>query len=161
MKFADQLLPEFDHEMANTRKILEVVPDSLLDWKAADSLNSIAWVASHLADTLSWMDVLVKEISFDVAPVDGPPHQSLVLDSTEKILKTFDENLVTARARVADATDEELQVGWTLMQGGQSLQTMPRAAWIKSLFVNHIVHHRAFLICYLRINGVECPPMYE
>ena len=160
MAFSDAFLPEFDHEMENTRTVLEVVPDQLLDWKAADDLNSIRWVASHIADTLSWVEVTLKETSFDIAPVDGPKHTSPLLDSGKAIVETFDQNVAHARQLLTEISDNELQVVWTLLQGGQELFSMPRMALVKNLFINHIVHHRAFLIAYLRMNGVSCPPMY-
>lgn len=160
MSFVESFLPEFDHEQQNTRHVLELVPDSLLGWKAHDSLNSVGWVASHLADTLSWVEVTLKETSFDIAPVDGPPHETPVLESGESILASFDENLATARSLIAEATDEQLLVPWTLLQGGNELFTMPRMALIKNLFINHMIHHRAFLISYLRMNDIQCPPMY-
>lgn len=160
MSLVQALLPEFDHEMQGTRSILQLVPDNLLEWKAHESLNSVGWVASHIVDTLSWMEVTVKETSFDVAPIGGEPHQSPVLKSAQKILVGFDQNLSTARELMAATTDDEMMVPWTLLQGGQELFTMPRIAVVKTFFVNHVVHHRAFLVAYLRMNGIECPGLY-
>jgi len=160
MTFAESFLPEFDHEMAGARSILALVPDRLLTWKAHQSLNSIGWVASHIADTLSWVELTLKETSFDVAPVNGPKHETPILESTKAILASFDENLATSRPMIEAATDEELLVPFTLLEGGQELFTTPRMALVKSLFINHIVHHRAFLVAYLRMNGVECPGLY-
>ena len=160
MNFAETFLPELDHEVANTRKILELVPDSLHGWQASESLNTVGWVASHLADTFSWVEVLVRETSFDVAPPDGPAHETPILESTAKIVASFDTNVASARELISNIDADELMVPWTLKLGGKDLNTMPRVAWLKSLLINHIVHHRAFLICYLRMNGVECPQMY-
>jgi uncharacterized damage-inducible protein DinB len=160
MSFVDAFLPEFDHEMAGTRSIIELVTDRLLDWKAHESLNSIGWVASHIADTLSWVEVTLKETSFDVAPIDGPPHESPVLNTSREILALFDRNLATARPLISEATDEELQLPWTLLQGGNEIFTMPRMAIVKTFFINHIIHHRAFLVAYLRMNDVQCPGLY-
>ena len=161
MSFVEAFLPEFEHEMAGTRSIVELVRDDLLDWKAHQNLNSIGWVASHLADTLSWVEVTLNETSFDVAPIDGPPHETPVLDSGKAILDAFDQHLATARPLIAAATDEQLLVPWSLLQGGKELFTMPRLAVMKTFFINHIVHHRAFLVAYLRMNDVECPGLYE
>ena len=160
MSLAEALLPEFDHEMQGTRSILQLVPDGLLDWKAHETLNSVGWVASHIVDTLSWMEVTVKETLFDVAPVGGEPHESPVLESVEKILAGFDQNLATARELLSATTDDELMVPWTLLEGGKELFTMPRIGIVKTFFVNHVIHHRAFLVAYLRINGIECPGLY-
>ena len=160
MSFCDAFLPEFDHEMRGTRNILALVPDNLLDWRAHTTLNTIGWVASHLADTLSWMEVTLRETSFDVAPVGQPPHESPLLASGIEILAVFDENLKNARSLIAAATDEELQVPWTLYEAGKEVFTMPRMSIVKSLFINHMVHHRAFLVAYLRMNEIICPALY-
>lgn len=160
MSFSETFLPEFDHEMQGARSVLQLVPDRLLTWKAHETLNSIGWVASHIADTLSWVEVTLKETSFDVAPLDGPPHRTPELESGVEIVQLFDQNLANARPLITAATDEELQAAWTLLQGGNEVFTMPRAALVKSLFVNHIVHHRAFLVAYLRMNDIECPLLY-
>ncbi len=160
MTIIDTFLPEFDHEMSGTRSVLELVPDHLFAWQANDSMHTIQWNASHLADTLSWVEVTLKETSFDIAPVDGPAHQTPLLESTALVLEVFDQNLSTARALFQSATDEQLAQPWTLLHAGEAIFTKPRAALIKSLFINHIVHHRAFLIAYLRINDVQCPHLY-
>ncbi len=98
MSLVDTFLPEFDQEMRGTRSIIELVPDRFLNWKAHQSLNTVGWVASHLTDTLSWTGAILTDTSFDVAPVDGPPHESPVFDSAGDILTAFDQNLQTARS---------------------------------------------------------------
>lgn len=160
MNISQGFLLEFDPEMKNTRSILELVPDNLLEWKAHNELNSIGWLASHIADTLSWTKAILKDTSFDVAPVGGEPHKSPLFDSSAEVLSTFDTNLTTSRSLIADAKDEELFVPWSLKQGGNDLFTMPRIAVIKTFMINHLVHHRAFLIAYLRMNDISCPSMY-
>lgn len=159
-QFIDSFLPEFNHEMTGTRAVLECLKDELLDWKAHESLHTIGWVGAHLADTLSWVEVTLTETSFDVAPVGGEPHQTPELGSATEILEVFDQNLEAARKSLAKATDESMTVPWTLLQGGEELFTQPRGALVKNLFINHMVHHRAFLISYLRMNGIECPNLY-
>ncbi len=161
MNFAGAFIPEFDHEMGNTRRVLELVRDDLLAWKANETLNSVGWVASHIADTLSWTGVIVSESQFDVAPVDGPAHQTPLLDKMVEILAAFDENLSTARGIIAGASDEQLMQPWSLMQGGNEIFTLPKIAVLKTFLINHLVHHRAFLIAYLRMNGIAVPGMYD
>ena len=160
MSFVDTYLPEFDHEMSGTQSILERVPDSLLAWKAHPTLNSISWVASHIAETPSWMEPTLNAISFDVAPVGGQAYQTKELESSQEIVDLFDKNVAHARSLVASASDELVSQPWTLLKGGVEVFTMPRAALMKSIFINHVIHHRAFLVAYLRMNDVKCPPLY-
>lgn len=158
--FGDAFLPEFDQEMRQTRDVLEVLPDGLLDWKAADEMNTVGWVASHLADTLSWVGVTLNEPSFDVAPIGGTPHETEVLTSAEAIRSLFDRNLKDARELISVASDESFAEPWSLLLGGEVLYTMSRSAVVRMLFLNHMIHHRAFLLSYLRQNNVACPAMY-
>lgn len=51
-------------------------------------------------------------------------------------------------------------VTWTLAQGGAEVFSMPRAAMIRSFVINHLIHHRAHLCVYLRLNDVPVPGMY-
>jgi uncharacterized damage-inducible protein DinB len=161
MSLVETFLPEFDQEMRGTRSIIELVPDRLLDWQAHETLHNVGWVASHLTDTLSWTGAILADTTFDVAPVDGPAHQSPVFSSAEEILIAFDQNLATAREAISSASDEQLMVPWSLLQGGNVLFTLPRIAVLKTFLINHVVHHRAFLVAYLRMNDVECPGLYD
>ena len=160
MNIAEGFLLEFDPEMTNTRSILELVPDNLLEWKAHNDLNTIGWLSSHIADTLSWTEAILTDTSFDVAPAGGEPHRSPVFGSAAETLKAFDVNVGNARELIAKATDQEMFVPWALLQGGEELFSMPRIAVIKTFLINHLVHHRAFLIAYLRMNDIACPSMY-
>jgi len=159
MSFAQAFLPEFEHEMSNTKSVLALVPQSLLDWKANESLNTVGWVASHLVDTMSWAEAIVSGPSFDVAPPDGPPHQNPTFEAAE-LVPTFEKNFEAAKQAIANASAESFGEDWSLLQGGNVLFTQPRAAVLKSFLLNHVIHHRAFLIAYLRMNGIECPSMY-
>lgn len=160
MSFIDSFLPEFEHEMSGTRAILERVPDSLLDWKAHETLNSVGWVASHVVDTISWAEVILTETSFDIAPPNGPPHETPMLGSAAEMVPGFDKHLSVAKDLIGKATDADLAVPWSLLQGGETLLTMPRGSVLKTFLLNHVIHHRAFLVAYLRMNGVECPGLY-
>ncbi len=55
MNYAETILPEFDREIANTRKVLERVPDHKLDWQAYPTSHTIGWNANHLAEILGWV----------------------------------------------------------------------------------------------------------
>ncbi|MCA9216732.1 MAG: DinB family protein [Planctomycetales bacterium] len=160
MSLVDTFLPEFEQEMKGTRSILKLVPDRLLAWKAHDSLNSIGWVASHLVDTLTWIEPTLQTTSFDISPPGGEPYSTPLLNSQEEILVAFDKNLATACELISSASDEDLAQPWTLLQSGTELFTMPRIAVLKSFGVNHVIHHRAFLIAYLRMNDIQCPGLY-
>lgn len=160
MTIGKSLVPELDHEMAGTRRVLERVPDSLLDWKAHSKSNTVGWVASHLADIPSWADVCVNQDSFDVAPPGGPPHETVLLPSIGEILSHFDKNVAVAREVFSSADDQDLMKPWSLLQGGEVMLTMSRIAVVRTFILNHNIHHRAHLCVYLRLNDVPVPGLY-
>jgi uncharacterized damage-inducible protein DinB len=160
MSYAQQILPEFDQEMASTRKVLAVVPDNKLDWKAHPKSNSIGWNANHLAELPGWGVNILTEPFFDFAPVNGPRYQSPKLTKTSEIVALFDENVVKARKAIEGVKDEAMGEMWSLKGGEQTIFTMPRAAVVRAFVLSHMIHHRAILTVYLRLNDVPVPGMY-
>jgi uncharacterized damage-inducible protein DinB len=160
MSYAEAILPEFDQEMAHTRKVLERVPDDKLDWKAHPKSNTIGWNANHLAEMPGWVMNTLSAPSLDIAPVGGPPYQSPKRGSRREILEVFDKNVAAARKALAAAKDAEMEQNWSLLKGGQTMFAMPRRAVIRNFVINHIIHHRAVLCVYLRLNNIPVPGMY-
>ena len=160
MSIGASFLPEFDHEMASTRKVLECVPDDKLDWKAHPTLNTIGWVANHLAEIVGWVEGTLTQDTWDINPQDGEPYQSPALASREEILALFDENVATARKRIESTSDEEYMKEWSLLSGGEAMMTIPKVAVIRTWVLNHTIHHRGHLCVYLRLNEVSVPGMY-
>jgi uncharacterized damage-inducible protein DinB len=160
MSYAETFLPEFDQEMASTRKILERIPDDKLDWKAHPKSNTIGWNANHVADIPNWMFLGLTTPSLDIAPPNGPKYEFPALASRAEILKLFDRNVAAAREAISKAKDEDLGQPWTLLQAGQVFFTMPRSEAIRGFGLNHLIHHRAHLCVYLRLNDIPVPGMY-
>jgi uncharacterized damage-inducible protein DinB len=153
-------LPEFDHEMANTRKVLERIRDDMLSWRVHERSNTIGWVEMHLVELPGWVDSILTEDSFDVSPPGGEPYQTPHATSQQDILARFDKNVAAARAAIAAATDEQFMQPWSLLNGGQVIFTLPRIAVLRSFVLNHSIHHRGHLCVYLRLNDVPVPALY-
>ena len=160
MTYAEGILPEFDQEMASTRKVLERVPDDKLSWRAHPKSNTIGWNANHLAEIPGWVEGTLTTESWDFAPVGGDQYRSPDLGSRREILELFDRNVAAARKAIAAVRDEDMSLSWSLLQGGQPILTMSRSAVIRGLIVNHAIHHRAHLCVYLRLNDIPVPSMY-
>ncbi|MDR3621663.1 MAG: DinB family protein [Paludisphaera borealis] len=160
MTFSETLLPEFDQEMANTRKVLERIPDDKLDWKAHPKSHTIGWNANHVADIPNWLVAVLTTPSLDIAPVDGEPYVSPKLTSSREIVELFDRNVAAARKAITEVKDQDVGTPWTLAKGGEPIFTMPRSAMIRSFILNHLMHHRAHLCVYLRLNDLPVPGMY-
>lgn len=160
MPISDALLPEFDQEMANTRKVLERVPDDRLDFKPHQKSWKMGGLATHVATIPSWTALTIARESLDIAPVGEPPYKSPEASSQKELLEIFDKNVADARSAIAGASDEHLFKPWSLLAGGNTIFTMPRAAVIRSMIMNHGIHHRAQLCVYLRLVDVPVPGMY-
>jgi hypothetical protein len=72
MNYAESILPEFDREMANTRKVLERVPEDTLDWQAHPKSHTVGWNANHLAEILGWVEGVLGAKTPNVAGPTGP-----------------------------------------------------------------------------------------
>jgi uncharacterized damage-inducible protein DinB len=160
MSYADTILPELDREMASTRKVLERVPEDKLDWRAHPKSNTIGWNAIHLAELPGWAGAILNQPQFDVAPVGGPRYESPKLRTRREILDLFDRNVASLRKAIAEAKEDEMNKMWSLLGGGKPIFTMPRSAVMRSFVLNHIIHHRAILCVYLRLNDIPVPGMY-
>jgi uncharacterized damage-inducible protein DinB len=157
MALKDALLPEFDHEMGTTRKLLERVPDAELAWKPHEKSMSLGGLASHLSNIPLWVPVALNHSSFDLATGGGPQPE---LPSRAEILANFDRNVGAARTLIAGKTDPELMEMWSLKRGGQDMFSMPKAAVLRSFILNHSIHHRGQLSVYLRLKNVPLPSIY-
>ncbi len=160
MSYADTILPEFEEEMANTRKVLERVPEDKLDWKCHPKSNTIGWNANHLAEIPGWVEGTLTDLTWDIAPKGGEPYKSPNLRSRKEILTLFDKNVADAKKAISAVKEEELGKIWSLLQAGEPIVTMPRSAVIRNFVLNHTVHHRAHLLVYLRLNDIPVPGMY-
>ncbi len=160
MSIAQSILPEFEQEMAGTRKTLERVPDDKLAWRAHPKSNTIGWVAAHLADLPGWTEFTLKEDSLDINPPGGKPHKTPEATSRAAMLETFDKNVATAKKTIAETSDSEFMQPWSLLSGGQTIMTLPKIAVVRGFIMNHIIHHRAILTVYLRLNDIPVPALY-
>jgi uncharacterized damage-inducible protein DinB len=154
MSIAETLLPEFDQEMATTRRLLERVPDDKSAWKPHPKSFSIG----HLAQLLSWMPgwitTTLTSDSLDLSTGTGY--------STEKIatlLDLFDKNVREARAALAATSDDDFAKPWSLKMGERVLMTMPRGTTTRQ-HINHLVHHRGQMSVYLRLLDSPVPSIY-
>jgi uncharacterized damage-inducible protein DinB len=160
MPIRDSFLPEFDHEMSTTRRTLERVPEDKGDWKPHDTSMPMGRLAGHIAELVGFAPATFQGDSFDFSPPGAPPRQPTVMTSRKQLLEIFDKNVAAARAAISKASDEELFKTWTLMNGGKTFFSMPRIAVLRSMIVNHIIHHRGQLSVYLRMNKVPVPSIY-
>ena len=159
MAIGQSMLPEFDHEMSNTRKTLARVPDDKFGWKPHEKSFPMGSLAAHLANLPGWTNVTIDKEEFDMSP-GGQPLKAPECHSTKEVLETFDLNVAKARDAISSASDDTLFGLWTLRADGNKILSLPRVAVLRSFVMNHIIHHRAQLGVYLRLNDVPVPSIY-
>ena len=157
MALVDTLLPEFDHEMTTTRKVLERVPEDKFEWKPHAKSFSLGALACHLANLPTWGTETLTRSEIDL-PAVPPPAEAL--PSKTELISAFDRNVAAARAAITGKTDGELLTIWSLKRGGKTLFSMPKTAVLRSFVLSHIIHHRAQLGVYLRLLDVPVPATY-
>jgi uncharacterized damage-inducible protein DinB len=156
MALVDHLLPEFDHEMATTRKLLERVPDDPPPPQPHAKSFSLGQLAQHVANIPVWGTLTLERPDLDLAAT--PP--AAELGSRAAILEFFEGNAANARKLLVGRTDAELMAPWSLKRGDHVVFTMPKATVWRTFVMNHLVHHRGQLSVYLRQQDVPLPSMY-
>ena len=156
MASREELLAEFDHEMAATRRLLGCVPEGRLGWKPHERSRSIGALGSHIAEITRWSDPILELERFDVDNAPAAPAEPTTL---RELMALFAESVAAARLTL-ERGNAELNARWSLLQGGEELFSLPRAAAFRTFVLGHIVHHRGQLSVYLRLNDVAVPPIY-
>src|SRR5580692_3386429 len=96
MTFGETLLPEFDEEMKNTRKMLECVPDGKFDYQPHPKSMNIARLATHVAELPGWATMTLDTEVLDLQP-GFKPHFA---GSRAELIETFDTKAAEARAKI-------------------------------------------------------------
>lgn len=154
MTFLESLLPEFDQEMAVTRRLLERVPSEKGEWKPHPRSFAFGHLAQLIARMPGWITNAVREDHLDLSS-----HPSYTFETTETLLAEFDRNVSEARTAIRSATEEQMADAWSLTQGEQLLFSAPREAVVRQN-ISHLVHHRGQLSVYLRLNDIPVPSIY-
>lgn len=159
MSIAQSLLPEFDQEIANTRKLLERVPADRMQWKPHEKSWELGALASHIANLLVWTSMTIEQDAFDMDPESPPPKPPQAKDA-EELVSRLEENATAARKSLEGTDDATMMKEWSLKSGNQVFFTMPKVAVIRSFVMNHLIHHRGQLTVYLRQCDVSLPGIY-
>lgn len=153
------LMGEFLHEAENTRKLLQAIPDSALDYKPSEKSWTTGQLASHIAEVYNWYQPTLHQDVFDMA---GYKYDKGDITSVANIIAKFEENLKNAHAALETATDDSMFVNWKMVMGSEKpiFPEMPRIQVVRSFLFNHLYHHRGEMVVYLRATGNKVPGLY-
>jgi uncharacterized damage-inducible protein DinB len=154
MSIGKSLLPEFDEEMATTRRVIERVPSEKGEWKPHHKSFSLGHLTQLVATMPGWLVRMIEHDSLDLAASGGYSYQK-----TEALLATFDDLVKKTRTALERVSDADMAKPWSLRMGDRELVTLPRGVTIRQT-INHLVHHRGQLTVYLRLIDVPVPSIY-
>jgi len=154
MPIADVLLPEFDQEMATTRRVIERVPSDKGTWKPHEKSFALAHLTQLVATMPGWITRIVRGQDIDLS--EGPGYS---VQKTDALISQFDKLVSEARSAIAAAKDEDYALPWALRMGEKTLFSLPRGVVTRQT-INHLVHHRGQLTVYLRLLDVPVPSIY-
>jgi uncharacterized damage-inducible protein DinB len=154
MAVGESMLPEFDTEMATTRRLIERVPTDKGQWKPHPKSFAMGHLTQLVARMPAWITMALKKSTLDLGEFTG-----YSFETTETLLAEFDRNVAEARKTLATATDVDFAKPWSLKRGGQVFFTLPVGAVVRQN-INHLVHHRGQLSVYLRLLDIPVPSIY-
>lgn len=155
MAIKDTLLPEFEQEMAITRRVLERVREDKYEWAPHEKSTQAGRLASHIAEMVAWGVATLNQDTLNLAG-----HQPFNAASQSELLEVFDRNVEEFRKALEGTDDDKFMQSWSLMKERAVLMIMPKIAVIRTLILNHIIHHRGQLSVYLRLTGTPVPAIY-
>ena len=148
------LLPEFEQEMATTRRLLERVPTDKGTWKPHPKSFPLGHLAQLVSNMPGWITNALRETSLDLGGFAGYSYEK-----TETLLEGFDRHVQEARRAIEDSTDADYDVPWSLKHGDHVIFTMSRSAVVRQN-ISHLSHHRGQLTVYLRLLDIPIPSIY-
>lgn len=160
MAISELLVPELEQELAKTRKALERLPDDQLTFKPHEKSFELGALATHLATIPLWGKMTMETTELDLMPEGKPLEQPKRITSAADALARFDGFADGIKAAIAGASDSDFQTEWALLMNGKVMFKMSRYMVLRSMILNHIVHHRAQLGVYYRLLGVAVPSAY-
>lgn len=156
MSIAESMLAELELEGVATRKVLERMPEDKFDWTPHEKSMTIQQLATHVADIPGWVAFTIDQDELDVSNVPQPAGAT----NASELVAHFDKQMASAKATLQKTDDDALKAHWKMTMGDQVLIDMPKGECLRRWVLNHIVHHRAQLTVYLRLNDVAVPACY-
>ncbi|MEO6325998.1 MAG: DinB family protein [Thermoanaerobaculia bacterium] len=158
MRMIDPMIMEFDRECATSLKLLERVPADKFDWAPHAKSMTLGKLANHVATLPGWIGSSLLGEGFDFG--DGKAGTPPTPTTTAELVAAFQTSVTEAKKAMAQLDDEKAMGQWTLSGNGKAFFSMPRIALVRTILINHSIHHRGQLSVYLRLLDVPLPSIY-
>ena len=157
MTIADSFLAEFEAEAVTTRKFLERLPEDKLTWTPHEKSMTAGQLALHLAASPGLLIEMARQDECPPPDFNQPNPQPA---SCQEILSALDKSIAGVREGLGNIDDQKMQGMWKIAADGREVMSMPRAALLRSVLLNHWYHHRGQFAVYLRLLGAAVPASY-
>jgi uncharacterized damage-inducible protein DinB len=151
------IVKELELEAATTRRLLERVPENKFEWQPHPKSMTLKRLASHVAETPG---VFVNMLSLDGIDFGNFKYTPPEINKLSDILSLHDKSISSATQFLSGLSDEKAMAEWKFSRDGKELWSAPRIAWVRSLMLNHWIHHRGQLSVFLRMLEVPIPSIY-
>lgn len=156
MTISEMILPEYDLEVVNTRKLLERVPQDKFAWKPHEKSMTLGHLAGHVAELPSFLSTIIRTENLELGTTALRPFKPT---STAELVEVFNKNAAETRQVIAGVSDSDLGTDWQLTFKGSSVYGGRKSLLLPNT-LGHMIHHRGQLTVYLRLVGVTFPGMY-
>lgn len=157
MSLCAPLAAELQHEAATTRRMLERLPEGSFDWKPHDKSTPLGRLAGHVAELPTLVETVLTR---DEMNFDPETFQPFIPATTAELVERFDRNVAAAVGLLKNHGGEGLGDPWRLRSGEYVIFELPRGVVLRSMMLNHFVHHRGQLSVYMRLLDVPLPSIY-
>ncbi|MGH9502289.1 MAG: DinB family protein [Terriglobales bacterium] len=157
MHISDLLLLEFDAETKATRTTLERVPEDNKDFTPHAKSMPLNKLAPHVAELAGFGLTILTTPELDFSK---STRKRVAFESASQLVRVFDEGAAQVRAALKNTPDEAWTENWKLSFQGKPIFEGSRFLAYRQMFLNHLVHHRAQLGVYLRLNNKPVPATY-
>jgi uncharacterized damage-inducible protein DinB len=157
MNLSEPILAELSYESATARRLLERLPQQQFGWKPHEKSMTLARLATHVVEIPGWVASILDQDEFDVGAREYVPKDA---SSVPELLQMFEKNIAAIREAIGRQTNERMMAPWRLKKKGQLIFELPRIGMIRSMLINHFIHHRGQLSVYIRLLNVPVPSIY-
>lgn len=155
MSLSQAFLSELEQESQATQRLFERLPEDKLGWRPHPKSFSLGELAMHIAQLPGGIVQLAK-----LGGMEVPDFSQVEAKSISELTDTLRTGLDFARVELPAMSDEHLAQSWSVTLNGAPIMTMPRAALLRNIMLNHSYHHRGQLTVYLRLLDIPLPVVY-
>ena len=151
------LYSDLENELRTTRRMLERYPAGKAEWQPHKKSMTLGRLAAHVAELPGFGTTILNTDEMDFGSRGYTPTS---YDSADKLLEVFDAKVAELHKALATMDSAAAESKWTLRNGDQVFFSLPKGELLRSMLINHLVHHRAQLGVYYRMLDVELPGSY-